>query len=860
MSTLTRGLTAAITALVLACPVIVFSGAAEAGPPAPSAAPPEVPSGFQDLVAIGNLSEPVAVAFAPDGTAFVALKTGVIKSFDYDAGTGQFEPFATHTDFANLDVNVNNFHDRGVTGIAVHPQFGTAGNNYLYVNYAYNRDPRDNPAVVPKWGQPGQQYDDCPHPASMGPPAVAGCVIVTRVSRLAAVRGADGWVMTGNEQPLVEDACMQFGSHASGDVAFGPDGFLYASAGDGASFDTEDFGQGGNPCADPVDEGGSLRSQDFRTSSDPLSLSGSVYRINPSNGMAPDGTSNNSARLVAYGQRNPWRLTFRPGTSELWSGDVGGSLWEEINRLDMAAFSAPENRGWPCYEGQFGGVQRQPGWDALDKPICENLYAAEAATPGTVKAPYFSYRTRGGGTLTPGENCQQGTSSISGVAFVPSTSTYPAQYRGSLFFNDYARGCVWRLGKLPNGDPDPNSIIPFVEAAETPVAVEIGPAGDLFYVDFGIGEGGFPVPGEGAIHRIVYTPENQAPVAALTADPTSGPAPLTVNFSAAGSTDGDGDALTYAWDLDGDGQFDDATGVTASRTYGTPGSVTVRVRVSDGRGGTDTEQVVISPGNSPPNLTSVSPAPTVTWAVGDTVNFAATATDAQQTLTDAAYTWSLSIGHCPAVCHTHPLQSWTGTRSGSFTTPDHEYPSTLLLSVTVTDDQGLTDTENITLTAKSVDMTFASNPTGAALTVAGADVSAPHQQTFIQGSGFNVTAPATRQVGGETYTFSSWSDGGALSHAVVAPTSATTLTANYVVHAPVAAITTTPSPPTGPAPFAVGFSAEGSSDPNGHALTFDWDLDDDGAFDDATGVTASRSYPVGDHVVRVRATDSVGCL
>ena len=56
----------------------------------------------------------------------------------------------------------------------------------------------------------------------------------------------------------------------------------------------------------------------------------------------------------------------------------------------------------------------------------------------------------------------------------------------------------------------------------------------------------------------------------------------------------------------------------------------------------------------------------------------------------------------------------------------------------------------------------------------------------------------------------------------------------------------------------MGFSAEGSSDPNGHALTFEWDLDDDGAFDDATGVTASRTYPVGDHVVKVRATDSVG--
>ena len=63
--------------------------------------------------------------------------------------------------------------------------------------------------------------------------------------------------------------------------------------------------------------------------------------------------------------------------------------------------------------------------------------------------------------------------------------------------------------------------------------------------------------------------------------------------------------------------------------------------------------------------------------------------------------------------------------------------------------------------------------------------------------------------------------------------------------APAAAITTTPEQPSGPAPFAVDFSAAGSTDPNGQPLSFEWDLDDDGAFDDATGVTASRTYPVG---------------
>ncbi len=71
--------------------------------------------------------------------------------------------------------------------------------------------------------------------------------------------------------------------------------------------------------------------------------------------------------LVAYGQRNPWRLTFRPkadgtGTSnELWSGDVGASKAEEVNRIpDITTVTTPVNRGWPCYEGNYVESAVQP--------------------------------------------------------------------------------------------------------------------------------------------------------------------------------------------------------------------------------------------------------------------------------------------------------------------------------------------------------------------------------------------------------------------------------------------------------------------------------------------------------------------
>ncbi len=470
---------------------------------APAAPRATMQVGFTDTTAIGGLSEPVSVAFAGDGTAFIALKTGAIKSFDYDAKKDTFEPAATSTDFADLSAAVNNYGDRGMTGIAVDPQF--PARPFVYVNYTYNRDPNDNPPIVPKWGVPGQQYDDCPAEASLTPPVVTGCTVMDRVSRLTAQRTALGWTMVPNsELPLVTDGCAQFSSHSSGDVAFGPDGLLYASAGDGASFRGQDFGQANNPCNDPVNEGGSLRAQDQRHDggpTDPLGIDGTIFRLHPDIPLTPTQATAGSW-LVAMGQRNPWRLTFRQGKEQLWSVDVGSSNWEEINYLLDAPTTGLVNRGWPCYEGTTGASLRNSAWDALDKPICEELYLEGT---GAVAAPFFSYRTRTGATpLTPGENCPVVSSSMSGLAFSQVGSRWPKAYQDVLFFSDFLRGCIWRLEKGPDGQPDPSSIRVFAQAAGSPVDLTTGPGGDLYYVDYGIVNGDV-APGAGGIHRIKYT-------------------------------------------------------------------------------------------------------------------------------------------------------------------------------------------------------------------------------------------------------------------------------------------------------------------------------------------------------------------
>ncbi len=723
-----------------------------------------LPAGFQESTVFSGLVNPTVVRFSSDGRVFVAEKRGVIKVFDSLSDTSPDV-------FADLNANVHNFWDRGLLGMALAPNFPTDPS--VYVLYTYDHE-LGSSAPAPRWGTPGTYSDPCPTP----PGATAdGCVVSGRLSRLQA----SGNAMTGSEQVLVEDWCQQYPSHSVGSVEFGRDGALYASAGDGASFNFVDWGQDGaplNPCGDPpggvgaaltppTAEGGALRSQDLRTAGDPVTLDGTVIRVDPATGAAlPDNpsasTDPNAKRIIASGLRNPFRITARPGTDELWVGDVGWNDWEEINRV--VGGTAVQNFGWPCYEG----VGRQSGYDGANLNICEGLYAQA----GAVTAPYHAYHHTS--RVVPNEGCPTGSSSMAGLEFEFATAadSYPAEYDGGLFFADYSRDCIWFMQRGADGHPAPGLIRTFVAGAANPVNLETGPDGDLFYVDF---DGG-------TIRRITFTSANQSPVARATAAPTTGSAPLTVTFDGSGSSDPDsGDTLRYAWDLDGDGAFDDSTAVQPIYTYTSAGTVTATLRVTDGAGATDDQSVTISVGgNTAPTAVITTPGAGTTWSVGDVITFSGSATDAQDgTLPPSALTWDLVMNHCPSNCHQHPVQSYAGVAGGSFTAPDHEYPSYLELKLTATDSGGLTTTTAVRLDPKTVQLTFQTNPGGLQLAVNGTAAKAPITRTVIVGSSNTVSAVTPQRKGSKTYTFTSWSDGGAQTHTITAPTTSTTYTARF---------------------------------------------------------------------------------
>ena len=175
------------------------------------------------------------------------------------------------------------------------------------------------------------------------------------------------------------------------------------------------------------------------------------------------------------------------------------------------------------------------------------------------------------------------------------------------------------MAKGSNGLPDPATRQTFVAGAAGPVDLVIGPNGDLFYPDF-----------NGGTIRRVSPIATQSPTARIVAVPTSGTAPLTVAFDGTTSTDPGNLALTYAWDLDGDGALDDSTAAAPSWQYTQPGAVTVRLTVTNTSGATGTTTQVINvtaAANQPPVPTILTPATGTTWAVGDTIAFSGSATD-----------------------------------------------------------------------------------------------------------------------------------------------------------------------------------------------------------------------------------------
>ena len=249
-----------------------------------------------------------------------------------------------------------------------------------------------------------------------------------------------------------------------------------------------------------------------------------------------------------------------------------------------------------------------------------------------------------------------------------------------------------------------------------------------------------------------------------------------MNFSSAGSSDPDGDSLTYDWDF-GDGTAH-STQANPAHTYTSNGNFTARLTVDDGRGRTDSKTIPIDVGNNLPTATITQPPDEAKYRDGQAVNLQGSGTDPQDgTLPASAFEWTVRLYHDT---HIHPVSTFTNTKTPTFTAlDDHDADSFYEITLKVTDSSGLSSSTTIQLRPETVQLTLASSPAGAPVTYGGQSATAPLTRTAAIGHRTTVSAAQSFASGGRNYAFSAWSDGGARQHDITVPATASTLTATY---------------------------------------------------------------------------------
>ncbi|MCL6565916.1 MAG: PQQ-dependent sugar dehydrogenase, partial [Acidobacteriia bacterium] len=354
---------------------------------------------------------PVGVTFAPDGRMFIWQKNGIVRIYKDGALLGQ--------PFIDISSKVNNFHDRGLLGFALDPDFATNGYAYLFYTYEDGSTPNNGAKTA-------QLIRVTADPAN---PDVA--LPSSEVVLLGSITTPPCSSHPAGSDCIPADAI----SHTVGMIRFLADGTLLLSNGDGADFNVVDAL--------------ALRAQDLN------SYAGKILRIRP-DGTAPsdnpfyDGTNSIRSKVYAYGLRNPYRFFVDLATGRAYYGDVGWNSWEEVNT------GRGVNFGWPCYEGNSQQPQYQSAFAQ-----CRNLPAS------AVTNPFYTYSHAEGATIIVGP--------------VYTATAYPSPYQRNLFIADFTNQWIRRIVLDAAGNLV--SVAEFATGVGGIVHMELGPDGMLYYVD-----------------------------------------------------------------------------------------------------------------------------------------------------------------------------------------------------------------------------------------------------------------------------------------------------------------------------------------------------------------------------------------
>ncbi|MFD4421091.1 ThuA domain-containing protein [Agromyces sp. NPDC058484] len=611
---------------------------------------------FEKVALDQNSSAPFAMDIADDGRVFYTeLVRGQVRVWDP----------ATDNVTTALELDVYSGGEDGLLGIALDPGFTQNGRLYLYrsPDAADNSDPSS---------------------------------FKSRVSRFTMVNGV---IDPASEELIIEVPARRLPDepgHTGGGLDFDAQGNLYLGVGDDV-----------NPHSEP--SGGyaplSTRPNTFHdaraTSANTNDLRGKLLRITPKadgpgytipeGNLFPESADTGNKTLpeiYAMGFRNPFRFSVDQATGAIsladYSPDNGNDAPATRGPAGIAEWNyitSPGNYGWPLCMGDnepFRDV------DYTTNPVtvggffdCANPVNDSPRNTGLTELPaaraadmWYGYNRSSvpgiipqGGGLAP-----MGGPVYNYDANLESDTKFPASYDGKPFFYEWARNKMYSI-QLKNPAASSGTQVEKVNAFLpqeqflAPIDSKFGPDGSLYVLDWG---GGFgrDNPNSG-LHRIDYISGSRSPMAKITTDQESGPAPLTVAFDGSASTDPEAAPLAYAWDFDADGTVD-ATTPQASYTYETEGVFDARLTVTDPDGKTGTTTTPITVGNTRPTVAFDLPPNGSFFDFGDDLSWDVAVTDPEDgEVSGGDVIIQPALGHDEHAHPTTPMSGFTGTTQTS---------------------------------------------------------------------------------------------------------------------------------------------------------------------------------------------------
>jgi glucose/arabinose dehydrogenase len=333
-----------------------------------------------------TIDRPVWLGEAPDGTGrlFVVGQAGdiyIVKKGSDGSGAKEFFNIESRQPYFD--------NEDGLMSIAFHPGFKTNGLFYVYYNQKNNEDTHEPPQGFP----------------------FRSIVSEFKVS------AADPDKADLASERILLSVPQPYGNHKGGEVAFGPDGYLYLGLGDGG-FGGDPLGSGQNTST--------LLAKMLRIDVNSRSTTGwgdhqttlpyGIPQDNPFVALTTPGPSAPRGEIYAYGLRNPWRYSFDRATGDLWAGDVGQELWEEVDLITSGG-----NYGWSVREGAHYYKPCPTGAQYVE-PVMEYTHRTDLQAQGMFPDHSIGLCIIGG--------------------YVYRGSKYPA-LAGVYVYGDYNLGTIW---------------------------------------------------------------------------------------------------------------------------------------------------------------------------------------------------------------------------------------------------------------------------------------------------------------------------------------------------------------------------------------------------------------------------------